>query len=65
MKVTVDDLKKALDWIRTNSNDVYIQVDIVDGLMYFKCEDKYKVSVEIKVYKESSMMPKITKEDIL
>lgn len=66
MKIALADLKKALNWIETNSKDVVIDVvDHHDGKLYLKCQDKYEVYVEITLYHESSMLPKIRKEDIL
>lgn len=66
MKIALADLKKAVNWIEENSKDVVISVlDHQDGKLYLKCTDKYEVSVEIILYHESSMLPKIKKEDLL
>lgn len=65
MKIAVDDLKKALDWIRTNTHEVIVDTQIVDNQLRIKCVDKYQIMVEITVYADSLMLPKIKKEDFL
>ena len=65
MNVSVDDLAKALAWIKNNSMDVYVKASIIDGKLYFKCKDKYESQVEITIFGDSTLMPKIRKEDIL
>jgi hypothetical protein len=62
MKISVDDLKKAIDWITANSLDTHVQVIIQEGKLFLKCMDKYQVSVEIKIFEGSGLMPKIKKE---
>lgn len=65
MKVGIEDLKRAVDWIRLHSPDMKVDVQMHQGQLFIKCMDKYKVGVEIKLYEDSTMMPKIIKEDIL
>lgn len=65
MKVSVDHLKKAVDWIRVNSHDQIINLEIKDGHMIIRCSDKYQVVVDIKIFTEASREPRIIKEDTL
>lgn len=64
MKISVSDLKKALNWIQTNSNDTHVNILTIDQLT-ISCKDKYQVQVEITLYEDSIMLPKIKKEDNL
>lgn len=67
MKIKLEDLKKAVQWIEANSRDVQVKIekDVNDRNMIIKCTDKYDVSVEIKLFNEGSMGPRILKEDNL
>lgn len=67
MKLKIEDLKKALQWIEANSRDVYVTIEKChqDRNLILKCQDKYEVQVEIKLFNEGNMGPRITKEDAL
>ncbi len=66
MKTTVKDLKRVISWIETYSQDMIIDVDGSDDrYILFKCQDKYASHVTIKVFRDSNMQPRITKEDPL
>lgn len=65
MKIKVDDLKKALDWLRTNSSDEFIDIQLHPRNIVLSFNDKYQSSVEVKLYEDSSMLPKIRKENPL
>lgn len=68
MKITVKDLKKALTWLDNNSPDVILNIDMDDTnerFMLIKCQDKYATAVTIKIFNDSNMMPRITKEEQL
>lgn len=68
MKVTVKDLDKALTWLKGNSPDLIVDVSYDETshrFLQIKTQDKYGVSVTIKIYNESKMMPRIIKEDQL
>ena len=64
MKIAIADLKKALQWIEVNSNDTHVEIKWVDN-MILMCKDKYGVSVEITLFENSNMLPKIRREDLL
>ena len=66
MKLDVAQLKKAIQWIETNSRDVCVDVSSYDGSKtVIKCMDKYESEVEIVLYKDSEMLPKIRKTEVL
>lgn len=67
MKISVDDLKKAIKWIESSSKDTHVAVELAyDGRnLSIRCKDKYEAQVEITLYTDSSMLPKIRKEDVL
>jgi hypothetical protein len=67
MKIAVSDLKKALAWIEANTREVNVRLELHhDGRnLSIKCEDKYQVQVEIKLFNDGTMQPRITKEDAL
>lgn len=64
MKIAIADLKKALQWAEVNSNDTHVNIIWVDN-MVIQFKDKYSASVEITLFEDSMMLPKIRKEDIL
>lgn len=67
MKISLADLKKAVAWIEANSRDVHVRIEKCnqDRNLIFKCEDKFAVQVEIKLFADSNMQPRILKEDAL
>lgn len=64
MKISIADLKKALKWMDENSNDTHVNLHLIDQLS-LSCKDKYEAQVEIVLYEDSMMLPKIRKEDVL
>lgn len=65
MKIGLEDLKKAIAWVEANTNDLFVNIQLIDTKMSLKCTDKYDASVEIVLTEESRLMPKIRKEDRL
>lgn len=67
MKIAVEDLEKTLKWVKANSMDVFLglELDHSGRNIVLKCQDKYQSHVEITLFSESNMKPKIRKEDIL
>lgn len=66
MRINIDELKKAVAWVQSNSRDLMVQVYIYEGnKIALKCLDKYENEVEITLYEDSQMMPKIKKTEIL
>lgn len=64
MKIAVVDLKKALKWIEANSSDTHVNILLIDH-MVIQTKDKYQAYVQITLFEDSAMLPKITKEDVL
>lgn len=66
MKIALDELKKAIQWIESNSKDLKIEVYTFEqNKLTLKCMDKLDQEVEITMYSEGSYLPKIKKTDIL
>lgn len=66
MKIKVEDLVKAIEYIKRNSNDVHVRVDIdPGGRMQLRFQDKDLSEAVIKLFNEGVCMPKISKEDPL
>lgn len=66
MKISVADLRKALKWIEANSNDTHVNIEAYSmPRLLFYLKDKYEKQVEITLFADSNMMPKIKKEEIL
>ena len=67
MKINITDLQKAINWINTNSRDVTVDVSTSEGngRMTVYCMDKYGTEVEITLYAEGQMLPKIRKTESL
>ncbi len=64
MKISIADLKKAIQKIEATSNDTHVNLLMVDNFhMSFK--DKYEAQIEITLFEGSLMLPKIRKEDFL
>jgi hypothetical protein len=63
MKISIADLKKAIVWIETNTNETHVTIKWVDN-MVISCKDKYDAIVEIKL-SENNMLPRLVKEDFL
>jgi hypothetical protein len=64
VKIAIDDLKKAIKWLDANSNDTHVNILLIDQFM-MQCKDKYEAQVEITLFEDSMMLPKIRKEDLL
>ena len=65
MKLKLDELKKAVGWIEANSRDVIVNLYICNRELRIECEDKYQKQVEITLWNEGGMLPKIKKTEIL
>jgi len=68
MRVDLDQLKKAITWIEANSNDVVLNVFIENdstSKLHLTCSDKYASSVEIILYADGTMLPKIKRTEVL
>lgn len=65
MKIDLKDLKKAIAWIEANTKAETINFYSLDGKLYLSTFDKYQADVQITIYEGSTMMPKITKTEVL
>lgn len=65
MKVDVKDLKKAITWVETNTVADKITLYIGDNKLSIGTMDKYQSQVEIILYEDSSMLPKIKRTEVL
>ena len=66
MKVSIDELKKAVVWLQGNSRDLDVQVYTHNGTqLIIKAMDKYENEVEITIYENGTLLPKIRKTEIL
>jgi hypothetical protein len=66
MKISLEELKRAVSWIEANSRDV--QVEIYTGErnnLRLKCMDRYDREVEITLFEDQTMLPKIRKTEVL
>lgn len=64
MRIKLSDLKKAILKAEADSKDEMVNVKI-DDKIYISYEDRYNVQVEIKIFENGQMLPKIRKEDVL
>lgn len=65
MKVDLKDLKKAIQWFEANTNADKIDFYMGDNKLTITSLDKYSSQVEIVLYEDSSMLPKIKKTEVL
>jgi hypothetical protein len=66
MKISIDDLKKAIDWLRANTNQMDVSIYAGDGnKLSLTAIDRNDTEVEIVLYADNQMMPKIKKTEIL
>jgi hypothetical protein len=66
MKISLEELKRAVSWIEVNSRDVQVQIYTGEGnKLCLKCMDRYDTEVEITLFEGQSMLPKIKKTEVL
>lgn len=66
VKISVDELKKALTWIESNSKEAKVTLFLEFDAVVLKTFDRLESEVTIKLFgNDSQMMPKITKTEIL
>jgi len=66
MKISLEELKKAIGWIEANSRDSHIQILTGDSSkLVLKCADRLDTEVEITLFNDQTMLPKIKKTEIL
>lgn len=63
MKIKIDDLERAVQWMKTQSSDIMCNIDEVDQGLRITCKDKYAKYVEMKLSQEGTRSPKIIKEE--
>ena len=64
VKISLADLKKAITEIEKLSHDTHVNIQLIDN-MSIGFKDKYAAQVEITLYEDSRMLPKIRKDTIL
>jgi hypothetical protein len=65
MKISLSDLKKALQWIDANTNESHVKLELFGPALILTCKDKYEQQIDIKLFEDSMMLPKIRKETVL
>lgn len=67
MKIDLKELRKALNWIESNTMEVTVdfQNDPDGRNLNLKVTDKLGVEVTIKLFNDASMKARIRKEEIL
>lgn len=66
MKIDLKELKKAVQWIEVNTNMVAVNIFVMDGnKLIFSCMDKQDTEVEITLFSDGQMLPKIRKTEVL
>ena len=66
MKIQVDDLEMALKWIKQNSGDLNVRIDLDSAYMTITTSTPDQEIVKLKLYDaEHSLQAKILKEDYL
>lgn len=66
MKIELKELKKAVSWIEANSRDLSVNIISGDGSkLILHCFDKNDCEVEITLYTDNQMLPKIKKTEVL
>lgn len=64
MKIALADLKKAIKKIEEISNDSHVSILMINNLT-IDFKDKYQAQVEITLFDDSNMLPKIRKQEVL
>lgn len=64
MRIKLSDLKKAVLEAEAKGKDEMINIKI-DSQVYISFEDRYNSQIEIKLFENGNMLPKIRKEDVL
>lgn len=66
VKIDLKELKKAIQWVEVNTNDISINLFTGDGnKLVITCFDKGGSEVEITLFTDSQMLPKIKKTEVL
>lgn len=66
LKIELSQLKKAIQWIEANTNEVNVQIYTGDGnKLILKSSDRLGHEVEITLFTDSQMLPKIKKTEVL
>ena len=65
MKINIEELNSAVSWFRANGRDLNVKIDTYTGILVIKGLDRLDNEVEIHLYNEQAMMPKIKNTQIL
>ena len=66
MRIDINELKRAITWIESNSRDLRVSIYTGDSnKMVLSCVDKLDNEIEITLFTDGQMLPKIKKTEIL
>lgn len=66
MKIDIKDLKKAVQWIEVNTHQISINIYMGEAnKLVLTCMDKHDTEVEITLFSDNQMLPKIKKTEVL
>jgi hypothetical protein len=65
MKVNIADMKKAIAWVENNSRELQVNIYQEVGKVKVECFDRQDNHVQITLFEDGQMMPKIMKTEIL
>lgn len=65
VKVELKDLKKAIDWLEINSNELFVWVDVEGRELSITTLDRQEKQAAIVIYSDGNMLPKITRTEVL
>jgi len=65
MKLALQDLKKMIQWIEINTNDLFVHLNEDGHKMIVKCTDKHDRTVTIELYEDNNLLPRISKTEVL
>lgn len=66
MKISIDELKKAIDWLRANTNQTEVTIYTGEGnKLRLTAFDRQDAEVEITLYNGGEILPKIKKTEVL
>jgi len=65
VKIKFDELKKALTWIETNTQDISMNITIDTNIMTIRTFDKYESEVIIEIFDDGIRTAKIKRTDAL
>lgn len=65
MKIELDNLKKAVEFLEKNSKELYIHIDIYDDVLTINTFDRGDKEVTIEIFTAGTVLPKVRKTETL